>query len=112
MDTDEGDAFYQIDSATGELIYDVEHHSFKTLKTAFGRVGVDIFTLKTEEALNKTWRELRHVVDHFVQFRCLNRKANNLDTRLLQAILRDDDKERERIMALLKKKNAIGINLI
>lgn len=104
MYSDDYDEFYHIDPATGELIYDIEHYSFKTLKTAFGSVGVDIFTLKTEEALNQTWHELSAVVDNFVKARLLNRKSIDLDTRLVQAILRGDDEERERIMAFLVKK--------
>lgn len=104
--------FYEIDPATKELTYDTEDYRYTTLRDAFAMSGVDIQTLKTEDELERVWVELRDNVIRVVMARAMNRHPNNLENALLQARIRGDDEEANRVREKLLRKKTLRLRVI
>ena len=111
-DFDDLYGFYEVDPLTGELIYDTSDYRYITLRDAFAMSGVDIGSLTTEEELERVWVALGDNVMQVVMTRALNRDPNNLENALIQARIRGDSEEGDRIREKLRKRKALGLHVI
>lgn len=101
-----------VDPDTGRIEFRKQHPAYITLKSVFLTVGINIDEITTETKLLELELTYSKQINDYIVARALNRQNPSLEQQLVNATIRGDDEEHDRIEALLLKRNKMKLKIV
>ena len=110
---DPRDWLYHFDPDTGRISFPPGYEDgYRWLRTTLAPFGIDIDKIKTEAELDRVMDMHRDGIMDLIHARVMNNKSGSLEVRLMQATLRSDYAEANRIREILKKHKDQNLKMV
>jgi len=104
---------YHYDPETGRISFPPGYEDgYRWFRKHLSPFGVDIDKIETEDELDRALDAHSYGIMALIDARILNDQSPSLETQVMQALIRKDFAEFDRLLDLLKKRNELGIKVV